>query len=440
MARLVAAFGSSHSIMLVSRREDWMHGFRAIDPKNPHYYDQAGNKTDYAALLAAAPPGAEALQTPELLSERYDAAQAAMDRLRDAIAAARLDVLIVVGDDQTELFRTTNNPAIAIFHGPTIRNTAREPARPDDPWVKAARMWRHEPEADREYPVKSDLAAWLIRRLCDRDFDITAMDGLERGQFEGHAFQFIHRRLMDEPERSRLPVIPVILKTREGLGAVPRVLLNVGRSFGLSPRALTPSRARCSCRTLLGRACDTWRRPCRRAATAARTRSSAESSGRHGRRPICQVLGRRYLRARHRLLRRRSDDASPGACAECVALELRFSGRSTRDRPTALVGGVHEQRLYGSMIHASRLPEAGTRQRLLTLHSGRRRGERHRMLWVVKGHSIPHPNADVRRQPQFSLTRQPLPRLGHAEGTRGSSEPGSAGPRPKTAEQACSPP
>lgn len=213
MARLVAAFGSSHSIMLVSQREDWMHGFRAIDPKNAHYFDKAGQKTDYAALLAAARPDAEALQTPDVLSARYDAAQAAMDRVRDAIAAARLDVLVIVGDDQTELFRTTNNPAIAIFHGPTIRNTAREPAQPNDPWVKSARMWRHEPEADREYPVKADLAAWLTRRLCDRDFDITAMDGLEPGQSEGHAFQFIHRRLMAEPERQRLPVIPVILNT-----------------------------------------------------------------------------------------------------------------------------------------------------------------------------------------------------------------------------------
>jgi len=34
-------------------------------------------------------------------------------------------------------------------------------------------------------------------------------------------------------------VIPTILKTREGLAAVPRVLLNVGRSFGASPRVLT---------------------------------------------------------------------------------------------------------------------------------------------------------------------------------------------------------
>ena len=210
MARLVAAFGSSHSIMLVAQREDWMHGFRVLDQKNAHYFDRQGRPTDYATLLAAVPPHAQALQTPEVMSQRYDAAQAAMDRVADAIAAARLDVLLIVGDDQTELFRTSNNPAIAVFHGPTIRNTRREPPSPADPWIKTARMWRHEPEADREYPVRADLAAWLTRQLCDRDFDIAAMDGLEPGQSEGHAFQFVHRRLLRGAE---LPVIPVILNT-----------------------------------------------------------------------------------------------------------------------------------------------------------------------------------------------------------------------------------
>ena len=210
MARLVAAFGSSHSIMLVAQREDWMHGFRVLDRKNAYYFDRQGRPTDYEALLAAAPAHAQALQTPEVLSQRYDAAQAAMDRVADAIAAARLDVLFIVGDDQTELFRTSNNPAIAIFHGPTIRNTRREPAAPGDPWLKTARMWRHEPDADRDYPVRGDLAAWLTRQLCDRDFDIAAMDGLEPGQSEGHAFQFVHRRLLRGAE---LPVVPVILNT-----------------------------------------------------------------------------------------------------------------------------------------------------------------------------------------------------------------------------------
>ena len=210
MAKLAAAFGSSHSIMLVSQREDWQHGFRLADMKNIHYYDKLGNKTDYDTLLAAAPRGSKALASPEKLSERYDAAQAAMDALNQRICDARLDVLLIVGDDQTELFRTSNNPAFAIYYGKTIRNTAREPASPGDSWVKSARMWRHEPEQDREYPVKSDLAEWLIRQLCDRDFDIAAMDGLERGQSEGHAFQFIHRRLLKDQV---LPVIPVILNT-----------------------------------------------------------------------------------------------------------------------------------------------------------------------------------------------------------------------------------
>jgi 3-O-methylgallate 3,4-dioxygenase len=210
MARLVAAFGSSHSIMLVSRREDWQHGFRVADVANPHYFDKQGHKTDYAALLAAAPAEAEAMVTPDKMGERHDATQAAMDALSQRIRDARLDVLLIVGDDQTELFRTTNNPAVAIYYGATIRNTAREPAAASDSWVKSARMLRHEPAQDRDYPVKSDLAEWLIRQLCDRDFDITALDGLERGQSEGHAFQFIHRRLLKEME---LAVIPVILNT-----------------------------------------------------------------------------------------------------------------------------------------------------------------------------------------------------------------------------------
>jgi 3-O-methylgallate 3,4-dioxygenase len=209
MARLVAAFGSSHSIMLVSQREDWQHRFREIDPKNPHYYDRAGRKTTYEALLAAAPHDAQALVTPAKMGERWDRAEAAMDTLRERIAAAKLDVLIVVGDDQTELFRTTNNPAFAIYHGETIRNAKAEIAEGDG-WYKKARMARQEPDADRDYPVRADLARWLIRALCDRDFDIAAMDGLERGQFEGHAFSFIHRRYLRD---ARLPIVPVIVNT-----------------------------------------------------------------------------------------------------------------------------------------------------------------------------------------------------------------------------------
>jgi hypothetical protein len=209
MARLVAAFGSSHSIMLVSQREDWQHGFRAVDPKNPHYFDKAGNHVSYGDLRERAPAGADAMVTPERMGERYDQAEAAMDELRERIRAAKLDVLIVVGDDQTELFRTTNNPAFAIYYGETIRNAKRETS-PNDSWYARARTMRQEPDADVHYPVKSEMARWMIQALCERDFDIAAMDGLERGQYEGHAFSFVHRRYLQGLD---LPVIPVIVNT-----------------------------------------------------------------------------------------------------------------------------------------------------------------------------------------------------------------------------------
>jgi 3-O-methylgallate 3,4-dioxygenase len=209
MARLVAAFGSSHSIMLVSQREDWQHGFRAIDPKNQHFFDRTGRHLSYEQLLALAPQGSEARVTPELMGERFDQSEAAMNELGERIRAARLDVLLVVGDDQTELFRSTNNPAFAIYYGKTIRNAAQEP-KDGDNWYQKARTSRMEPDGDRNYPVRSDMAEWLIRQLCDREFDVAAMSGLEPGQFEGHAFSFVHRRYLQGMD---LPVIPVIINT-----------------------------------------------------------------------------------------------------------------------------------------------------------------------------------------------------------------------------------
>ncbi len=209
MAQLVAAFGSSHSIMLASQREDWQHGFRLVDIRNTHYFDKSGNKINYEALLAQAPADAPSMVTPERMGERFDEVDAAMNQLRDRIHAARLDVLLIVGDDQNELFHTTNLPAVAIYYGKTIRN-AKRTVKADDTWYTRARMARQEPNVDADYPVDSAMAQWLIRALCDRDFDITAMDGLRDDQFEGHAFSFIHRRYL---QGLQLPVIPVIVNT-----------------------------------------------------------------------------------------------------------------------------------------------------------------------------------------------------------------------------------
>ncbi|MGN5478302.1 hypothetical protein ACTMU2_18760 [Cupriavidus basilensis] len=117
--------------MLVCQREDWQHGFRQVDPKNPHYFDRAGNPTTCEALLAIAPDDAEAMVTPERMGERYDQAEAAMDELRERIRAARLDVLLVVGDDQTGAVPYHQRPGLRDLlrrHHP--QREARGKARP----------------------------------------------------------------------------------------------------------------------------------------------------------------------------------------------------------------------------------------------------------------------------------------------------------------------
>lgn len=119
------------------------------------------------------------------MSERYDAAEAAMDQLHERIKAARLDLLLIVGDDQTELFHTSNNPAIAIYYGATIRNTAREPASPSDSWVKSARrvavtpssirsrlllVWKLWSSPTINSKIESLAAALVCVRTCHRNF------------------------------------------------------------------------------------------------------------------------------------------------------------------------------------------------------------------------------------------------------------------------------
>jgi len=98
MAHLAAAFGSSHSVMLAAELQDWLTGFRQSDQRMK-YYDREGNPRTYADVLAQAPAEAQALVAEEAITSRFNAVQEAMRRLKTEIASAKLDALVVVGDD-----------------------------------------------------------------------------------------------------------------------------------------------------------------------------------------------------------------------------------------------------------------------------------------------------------------------------------------------------
>jgi 3-O-methylgallate 3,4-dioxygenase len=208
MAKIVAAFGTSHSTMLFSSAENWQAMFDHVDRRAP-INDFDGNPRSFEELLKSTPPGAAALISKDAQAKRHKETMDAMDRLQAAIAREKLDILIIIGDDQREVFKDNCRPAIAIYYGETIRNAAA-PSEPVNDWYLQDQRRRLEEKDDRYYPCHPGMSTHLIMGLTAHDFDITAMKSMVGEQFEGHAYSFIHRRFMPgEP----VPIVPVILNT-----------------------------------------------------------------------------------------------------------------------------------------------------------------------------------------------------------------------------------
>ena len=234
MARLAAAFGSSHSVMLAAELPDWLRGFRQSDLRMK-YYDRQGKPRSYDDVLAAAPANIAELLGDDAVTARYNEVQAAMKRMRAEIAQANLDALVIVGDDQHELFKDQHMPSIGIYYGESIRNVARANAKrfnwPEE-WYNRAQMRRYEDDADADYPCHKALALRLIEGLIEREFDIAAVAGLADGQNEGHAYSFIHRWYLKGEGARMLPVVPIFLNTYNPPNPpLPKRCVSLGRTL-----------------------------------------------------------------------------------------------------------------------------------------------------------------------------------------------------------------
>ena len=209
MARLAAAFASSHSVMLTCELEDWIAKFRDRDDRLP-FYDKLGRPVSWQQVLAEAPANAAALVTQEAITQRYRETQRAMDRMGEELRGAKLDALIICGDDQYELFHDQHMPSIAIYYGDSMVNAAR-PKEPPADWYLRAQQRRAEPGAAVTYPCHGTLALHLIEQLVATGFDVSAVKSIPPSEGEGHAYSFVHHRYMHGA--AAVPIIPVFLNT-----------------------------------------------------------------------------------------------------------------------------------------------------------------------------------------------------------------------------------
>lgn len=211
MAKIVLGIGASHSPMVITEPE-WYPAHGERDRRSRELWGLDAKAHTFSELVADEKLRAGTAHITAMLEkDRWDEHHArttkAIDELARVYADAKPDVVVIVGDDQEELFHEDNMPAMAIFYGEKMHNLNYYASAPRDSSFKAA-SWAYGDV--RDVPVQSDLAEHIIYRLVKEEFDITRVKYLREKQGMGHAFGFVVDRIMGD---GGTPIVPVLLNT-----------------------------------------------------------------------------------------------------------------------------------------------------------------------------------------------------------------------------------
>lgn len=210
MARIVFCAGSSHTPLLTLPSDKWAHRAK-VDYENPQLNLSDGRLVSYDELKAEVGEPYSDLVSAEVLSRKDETCQRALDRLADDLEAANPDVVVIVGDDQQELFSAANQPAIAVFHGGEVVTQGRYGHADVPDWMQAVGRGYMMDEAH-VISGAPDLALEVIRGFLDRHVDVAAVACVEDAAKAGfgHAYGFIVHRLF---KGRAIPVLPILLNT-----------------------------------------------------------------------------------------------------------------------------------------------------------------------------------------------------------------------------------
>ena len=211
MAEIVLGLGTSHSPMLSTPPDPWWPIHAERDKLRTETLDPQGTARTYDDLVALAKPDIDKELTPEVWQARWDAGQRAVAKVAEALAKAAPDIVVIIGNDQLELFHDDNMPAVLVYWGETILNTTSPYGPSVHESLRAADWGWFEVDHDREYPVASDLGLHIISYLMGHDFDVALSRQFRPGRGVGHAFGHVFRRVMD-PDHV-IPSVPIMLNT-----------------------------------------------------------------------------------------------------------------------------------------------------------------------------------------------------------------------------------
>lgn len=210
MADIVIGVASSHSPQLSSGVE-WWEDHAERDRRNPALLGKDGEFHTYEQLLAGADQSVQDELTPEVWQAKHDRVQAAVQELADRLTKARVDVLLVVGDDQREIFRDEGIPVFGFFLGDELIDVApdAEHRRSIAKGIQAA-YWARHSEQPTAHLTSAPLTRHIVEVLVNADFDVLTFTKQGADTTLGHAFTFPRYRLALPPET---PIIPVFINT-----------------------------------------------------------------------------------------------------------------------------------------------------------------------------------------------------------------------------------
>ena len=212
MARIVLGLGTSHTPMLLAS-DATLERFIETDQKIKHR-DKEGRQVTYGDLLEKADPKLAHMVAPEHLVARQNVARDAIKHLQGTLSHAKLDALIVMGDDQDESYKEDCRlPSRSITATPSATATSSTRTIARASLNGTCRTGRDFSRSKGRATIRSNsaLAVHLIETLMDTGFDVAASKTLPKGEGEGHAIAYVHRFVMDA--KNPVPAVPIFLNT-----------------------------------------------------------------------------------------------------------------------------------------------------------------------------------------------------------------------------------
>jgi len=206
MAEIVLGVGASHGPLLSTPPEQWDLRAQADRQNKQHYY--RGRTYDFEGLLAARAPGFAKEAALEVRRERHARCQRALDALGARMKEAAPDAMVIIGNDQRELFDEELTPAVTVYRGDRIENIPFTHAE-DSPGLAIAEQGNC-PPGGAVYPGAQELADHIIRSLIEEDFDLAQSSRLPasaRRPGVPHAYGFVYHRILGDAPPPSVPII-----------------------------------------------------------------------------------------------------------------------------------------------------------------------------------------------------------------------------------------